>query len=81
MAVLCARVHGRLVSEGKECLEGWRSFGVSPMIQHYGCKVDLYGRVGLVDEAGKVMRSMPMESTCLYGVLALVDLECTGRGR
>ncbi|KAI4299689.1 hypothetical protein L6164_033123 [Bauhinia variegata] len=34
---------------------------MEPQVQHYGCLVDLLGRAGLLEEAKKVVREMPME--------------------
>ncbi|CAL2281268.1 unnamed protein product [Prunus armeniaca] len=71
VGVLCACVHGGLVGEGKEYFRRMdEEFGVKPLIQHYGCIVDLYGRAGLVREALKVVQSMPMEPDVLiWGAL------------
>ncbi|KAI3462266.1 hypothetical protein Pfo_018929 [Paulownia fortunei] len=36
-------------------------YGIVPGPKHYGCLVDLLGRAGLLEQAGKVVRRMPME--------------------
>ncbi|KAK6154065.1 hypothetical protein DH2020_013704 [Rehmannia glutinosa] len=36
-------------------------YGIVPGPKHYGCLVDLLGRAGLVEQAEKVVRMMPME--------------------
>ncbi|CAK9136251.1 unnamed protein product [Ilex paraguariensis] len=71
LGVLCACVHGGLVSEGKEYFRRMsKDFGIAPSIQHYGCMVDLYGRAGLIEEAWVVVKSMPMEPDVLvWGAL------------
>lgn len=62
LGVLCACVHGGLVSEGKEYFRRMgEEFGITPLIQHYGCMVDLFGRAGLIEEARDLVKSMPME--------------------
>ncbi|PSS08133.1 Pentatricopeptide repeat-containing protein [Actinidia chinensis var. chinensis] len=62
LGVLCACVHGGLVSEGESYFRRMRvEFGIAPLIQHYGCVVDLYGRAGLIDAAWSTINSMPME--------------------
>ncbi|XP_043711060.1 pentatricopeptide repeat-containing protein At3g62890-like [Telopea speciosissima] len=62
LGILCACVHGGLVSEGKAYFKRMsEEFGITPLIQHYGCIVDLYGRAGLIDEALNVVKSMPMK--------------------
>ncbi|OMO81938.1 hypothetical protein COLO4_23342 [Corchorus olitorius] len=66
LGVLCACVHGGLVSDGKEYFRRMsEEFGITPSIQHYGAMVDLYGRAGLIDEAWDVINSMPMEPDVL----------------
>ncbi|KAL5561450.1 hypothetical protein UlMin_031197 [Ulmus minor] len=71
LVVLSACVHGGLVNEGKEYFRRMKEeFGISPLIQHYGCLVDLYGRAGLISKAWKVIKSMPMEPDVLiWGAL------------
>ncbi|KAA8549156.1 hypothetical protein F0562_000840 [Nyssa sinensis] len=71
LGVICACVHGGLVSQGKDYFNRMsEDFGISPSIQHYGCMVDLYGRAGLIDEAWDVIKSMPMEPDVLvWGAL------------
>ncbi|KAJ4950446.1 hypothetical protein NE237_027278 [Protea cynaroides] len=48
--------------------EGWRFFemmskvyGISPMIEHYGCMVDLLARAGQIKEAEQLISGMPIE--------------------
>ncbi|KAE9462420.1 hypothetical protein C3L33_05658, partial [Rhododendron williamsianum] len=48
--------------------EAWRLFGcmgkiygISPVIEHYGCMVDLLARAGRIKEAEILIKSMPME--------------------
>lgn len=71
LGVLCACVHGGLVSEGQEYFRRMsEEFGITPLIQHYGCMVDLYGRAGLIEEACVLVKSMPMEPDVLvWGAL------------
>ncbi|KAK9282541.1 hypothetical protein L1049_005462 [Liquidambar formosana] len=71
LGVLCACVHGGLVHEGQEYFRRMSDeFGITPLIQHYGCMVDLYGRAGLIEEAWNVVKSMPMEPDVLvWGAL------------
>lgn len=49
--------------------EAWRLFGrmykvyrISPLIEHYGCMVDILARVGRLKQAEILIRSMPMEA-------------------
>lgn len=71
LAVLCACVHGGLVKEGKDYFRRMiEDYSITPAIQHYGCMVDLYSRVGLIKEAWNVIKSMPMEPDVLvWGAL------------
>lgn len=71
LGILCACVHGGLVSEGQEYFRTMsEDFGITPLIQHYGCMVDLYGRAGLIKEACVLVKSMPMEPDVLvWGAL------------
>ncbi|XVF44351.1 hypothetical protein PTKIN_Ptkin02bG0113600 [Pterospermum kingtungense] len=59
-AVLVACGHGGLVNEGWEVFESIKmDYGVEPMVEHYGCMVDLLGRAGLLYEAFEFMDRMP----------------------
>ncbi|KAK7269683.1 hypothetical protein RIF29_22417 [Crotalaria pallida] len=71
VGVLCACVHGGLVSEGNEYFERMtKEYGISPLVQHYGCMVDLYSRAGRIEDAWNVMKSMPMEPDAqIWGAL------------
>ncbi|GFS36394.1 similar to SLOW GROWTH 1 [Actinidia rufa] len=62
VGVLAACNHKTLVCET------WRLFGrmtkvfnISPLIEHYGCMVDLLARAGQTREAEVLIKSMPME--------------------
>lgn len=62
IGVLSACSRMGLVDEGLIIFENMSSVhGIEPRIQHYGCMVDLLGRAGMVEEAKKVVREMPME--------------------
>ncbi|KAE9447845.1 hypothetical protein C3L33_20254, partial [Rhododendron williamsianum] len=48
--------------------EGWmhfysmrKEFGLEPIFEHYGCMVDLYGRVGRLNEALDFINKMPVK--------------------
>ncbi|KAL1331671.1 hypothetical protein HN51_048933 [Arachis hypogaea] len=71
VGVLCACVHGGLVREGDEFFKRMvTEYSVRPLIQHYGCMVDLYGRAGRIDDAWNVVKSMPMEpDVMIWGAL------------
>ncbi|CAA7026494.1 unnamed protein product [Microthlaspi erraticum] len=59
---LTACSHVGLVDEGVRYFRTMRSdHRISPRIEHYGCLVDLYSRAGRLEDALKVVQSMPMK--------------------
>ncbi|KAK6121614.1 hypothetical protein DH2020_044641 [Rehmannia glutinosa] len=62
LGVLSACNHGGLVDEGKRWFCKMGEFRVTPRIEHYGCLVDLLGRAGRLEEAEKLIESMPYEA-------------------
>ncbi|KAF3432663.1 hypothetical protein FNV43_RR23765 [Rhamnella rubrinervis] len=73
VGVLSACVHGGRVQEGKNFFDMMQNvYGITPSLQHYGCMVDLLGRVGLLEEAIEMVEGMPMKANsiiwgCLMG--------------
>ncbi|KAJ4951200.1 hypothetical protein NE237_028032 [Protea cynaroides] len=62
VGVLSACSHGGLVIQGKEFFGNMRRvYGIEPKAEHYACMIDLLGRVGLLEEANKLITRMPME--------------------
>uniref|UniRef100_A0A7N0SZZ9 DYW domain-containing protein n=1 Tax=Kalanchoe fedtschenkoi TaxID=63787 RepID=A0A7N0SZZ9_KALFE len=60
--LLSACSHSGLVKEGKELFDKmFQVFGVTPILDHYSCMVDLLGRSGLVNEAWELIKQMPVE--------------------
>ncbi|KAE9446697.1 hypothetical protein C3L33_21435, partial [Rhododendron williamsianum] len=70
-AILNACAHGGLVDKGLDFLRSMKEdYGVEPKVEHYGCVVDLLGRVGLLKEAEEVINSMPIEpNAAVWGAL------------
>ncbi|XP_031477632.1 pentatricopeptide repeat-containing protein At1g77170, mitochondrial [Nymphaea colorata] len=71
VGVLSACVHAGLVDEGlnyfDEMVHGHK---MVPMMQHYGCMVDLLGRAGRLQEAKEMIESMPMKpNVVIWGAL------------
>ncbi|KAA8520450.1 hypothetical protein F0562_014706 [Nyssa sinensis] len=62
IGVLSACNHSGLVEEGKRWFNAMEEFGLTPRIEHYGCMVDLLGRAGRLEEAEKLIESMPYEA-------------------
>ncbi|KAM1022650.1 hypothetical protein ACFX2I_043538 [Malus domestica] len=62
VALLSACSHGGLVNEGYRYFNKMSNvYNIVPKIQHYGCMVDLLGRVGCLDEAVKFIENMPIK--------------------
>lgn len=62
IGVLNASKQIGLVQEGLRIFESMKQvYGIQPMIQHYGCLVDLLGRAGMLEHARSILREMPME--------------------
>ncbi|KAK6134954.1 hypothetical protein DH2020_031291 [Rehmannia glutinosa] len=62
IGVLTACNHSLRVDKAKEYFKLMtETYGIEPTIKHYGCMVDVLGRVGLIEEAAEVIRSMPMK--------------------
>ncbi|KAJ4954949.1 hypothetical protein NE237_011732 [Protea cynaroides] len=62
LALLSSCSHGGLVAEGKDLFKRMvRTYGLLPKIEHYGCMIDLLGRAGLLEEAHKLIKCLPIE--------------------
>ncbi|XP_015576852.2 pentatricopeptide repeat-containing protein At1g26900, mitochondrial [Ricinus communis] len=63
LGVLSACSHGGLVVEAMKCFERMvQVYGISPKIEHYGCMIDLLGRLGLLEEAHDLIKRLPIRS-------------------
>lgn len=62
IGVLSACNHGGLVDEARRWFTKMKLFGLTPKIEHYGCIIDLLGRAGCLEEAEKLIESMPYEA-------------------
>ncbi|GLT93912.1 hypothetical protein SLE2022_116820 [Rubroshorea leprosula] len=72
LAVLYACSHSRMVDQGVRYFNNMHTeFGVVPGLEHYACMVDLLGRAGRLDEAIKLIESMPMEPATVVWVALL----------
>ncbi|CAN6479547.1 unnamed protein product [Victoria cruziana] len=71
VGVLCACARLGAVDYGKRYFNIMsRDYGVTPSFAHYWCLANLYGGIGLVQEAEEVIKSMPVESeSFLWGGL------------
>lgn len=71
IAALCACSHAGFVEEGCRIFESmihtWR---ISLQIEHYGCMVDLLSRAGCLDEAYRLIETMPFKpNDAIWGAL------------
>uniref|UniRef100_A0A7N0U8C4 Pentatricopeptide repeat-containing protein n=1 Tax=Kalanchoe fedtschenkoi TaxID=63787 RepID=A0A7N0U8C4_KALFE len=63
LALLTACSHGGLIEEAQFYFEYMvEKHKISPVIQHYGCMIDLYCRAGLFENANRMIDSMPMKT-------------------
>lgn len=71
ISLLCACTHAGFVKEGLHYFHAMeREYGIVPEVEHYGCVIDLLGRGGRLDEAFRLVHSMPMEPNCvIWGTL------------
>ncbi|KAM3378653.1 pentatricopeptide repeat-containing protein, mitochondrial [Capsicum galapagoense] len=62
LEVLSACSHGGLFSKGLEYLSLMTNYyQIMPSSEHYTCLIDLFGRLGLLNEAYEILNSMPVE--------------------
>lgn len=71
IGLLSGCAHAGLVDDGRRYFNGMSSFfSLTPSIEHYGCMVDLLARAGLLGEAHKLIKSMPMKANAVvWGAL------------
>ncbi|XWS68887.1 hypothetical protein CRYUN_Cryun04dG0132300 [Craigia yunnanensis] len=61
VGVLCACNHKGMVSEGRLYFDMMiTDYKIKPVLEHYGCLVDLLARAGFIDEALDLVSMMPM---------------------
>ncbi|XP_058102889.1 pentatricopeptide repeat-containing protein At5g50990 [Magnolia sinica] len=62
VGVLTACSHCGLVEMGRHYFNLMKSdYSIEPQLEHYGAMVDLLGRSGLLEEAHRMIRAMPIE--------------------
>ncbi|KAK2975846.1 hypothetical protein RJ640_022863 [Escallonia rubra] len=63
VSLLSTCAHLRMVKEGEHLFSMMRKrFGISPIMEHYACMVNLYGRAGLINEAYEIIENMDFEA-------------------
>ncbi|RZC83348.1 hypothetical protein C5167_046136 [Papaver somniferum] len=62
LSVMNACSHGGLIEQGREFFEKMINlYRINPDTKHYGCMVDMFGRVGMLEEAEKMAMEIPTE--------------------
>uniref|UniRef100_A0A162AGS8 Pentacotripeptide-repeat region of PRORP domain-containing protein n=1 Tax=Daucus carota subsp. sativus TaxID=79200 RepID=A0A162AGS8_DAUCS len=62
LGLIYACGHAGLVDKGRHLFRSMRKdYGFSPSLQHYTSLLDLYSRSGLLDDAEKLLNTMPFE--------------------
>lgn len=71
VCLLTACSHAGLVEKGMCYFNSMtQDYGIAPGAEHYACIVDLLGRAGLLGEAEKFMKSIPLKPTAsMWGAL------------
>ncbi|KAJ7551279.1 hypothetical protein O6H91_06G008200 [Diphasiastrum complanatum] len=64
--ILSACSHAGLLDEGHKIFSSMSAdYGLPPALEHYGCMVDLLGRLGQLDEAENILKQMPFPADSL----------------
>ncbi|KAL7181707.1 hypothetical protein ACSBR1_040577 [Camellia fascicularis] len=62
VGVLSACNHRGMVAEGSKYFDAMiRDYKIEPVLEHYGCLVDLLARAGFIDEALDLVSNMPIK--------------------
>ncbi|KAG8496245.1 hypothetical protein CXB51_009217 [Gossypium anomalum] len=62
VAVLTACARTKRVELGSQFFQSmWCQYGIVPIMEHYGCMVDLLGRAGLLTQATEFVDTMPFQ--------------------
>ncbi|XP_047960412.1 pentatricopeptide repeat-containing protein At1g59720, chloroplastic/mitochondrial [Salvia hispanica] len=76
VGVLSACNHRGLVNEGRRYFDLMANkYNVEPVLQHYGCLIDLLARRGRIDEALDIVSSMPVKPDDVIW-RSLLDASC-----
>ncbi|XP_022763372.1 pentatricopeptide repeat-containing protein At4g33990-like isoform X2 [Durio zibethinus] len=71
VSLLSACGHSGLVEEGQRCFHVMQEeYGIKPILKHYGCMVDLFGRAGHLEMAYNFIKNMPVKpDASVWGAL------------
>lgn len=73
LSVISACGHTGKVEEGYHWFVSMnKRFGIAPMVDHYNCMIDLFGRAGRLDEAEKLVTGLPSQVT-IVSLMALLS--------
>ncbi|WCJ35050.1 Pentatricopeptide repeat (PPR) superfamily protein [Euphorbia peplus] len=76
IGVLSACSHVGLVNEGRKLFDSMsKDFGIEPRMEQYGAMVDILGRAGLIKEAYKFVKEMPIKPNAVIWRVLLAS--CT----
>ncbi|XP_008792484.2 pentatricopeptide repeat-containing protein At2g02980, chloroplastic-like [Phoenix dactylifera] len=78
IGVLSACAHSGLVSDGRRFWSIMHELGIEPMMEHYGCMVDLLCRSGLFEEAYSFVNTMPIMPNSVIWRTLLVGCKSNG---
>ncbi|KAG8051061.1 hypothetical protein GUJ93_ZPchr0009g163 [Zizania palustris] len=63
LGLLSSCSHNGLVSEGQRYFKEMKVvYRIEPTVEHYACMIDLFAKVGLLEEAFRVATGMPMKT-------------------
>lgn len=62
MNILSACSHAGYVEEGKFYFNSMKDFGAEPQSEHFACLIDLLSRGGNLDEAYRIINTMPFQA-------------------
>ncbi|XVF67579.1 hypothetical protein PTKIN_Ptkin10aG0132200 [Pterospermum kingtungense] len=71
ISLLSACSHSGLVEDGQWCFHVMQEeYGIKPILKHYGCMVDLFGRSGHLEMAYNFIKNMPVKpDASVWGAL------------
>ncbi len=71
IGLLSACSHAGLVTEGQRFFNSmYQDHGITPVLEHYGCMVDILGRADYLSEAEDLIKKMPFEANAaVWGAL------------
>ncbi|KAI0501784.1 hypothetical protein KFK09_016729 [Dendrobium nobile] len=78
LGALSACAHSGLVRDGRRFWSSMHDLGIEPLMEHYGCMVDLLCRAGLFEEAYSFVKRMPFPPNAVIWRTLLVGCKKNG---